>query len=465
MIENPIYLKIAKEFIEKMEAGILKPEDKLPSIRTLSKEFHVNKETIVRAYKYLADENYTYIIKGSGSYVLSKMDYVDKVDETIEMQPFNDENTYEGMINFASGSIKSSLFPVTDFKRAINYVLDRDFGDAFSYEDPKGYPPLRKSIEEYLREMNIITDKENIQIVSGAQQGIDIVSKALLSSNDSVIVESPTYKGAVASFHSRGAFIHSVPMEYDGINITKLERVVQKHRPKFMYIMTNFQNPTGFSYSNKKKLRLLELSEKYDFYILEDDYVNELNYKSNAIAPIKTLDKHSKVLYLKSFSKIFMPGLRLGFLIVPEQLNEIILNIKSATDIATSGLIQRTFDIYLSRGNWNTHVYNMKKVYYKRYKIMVEALNKYMPRNIKYYIPKGGIFFWVELGSIDADELYEYLLKKNIAITPGNIFYIDKKNNAIRLSIASVRSEDIEKGIRVLSDGLRYYIDDLKGEK
>lgn len=457
MIEEPIYLKIAKEFIFKIETGVLNPEDKLPSIRSLSKEFNVNKETIVRAYKYLSDENYTYIIKGSGSYVLSKMDITNKSDETIEMQPFNNENTYDGMINFSSGSVKSSLFPVTDFKKSINYVLDRDFGDAFSYEDAKGYPPLRASISKYLKELNIITDKENIQIVSGAQQGIDIVSKALLSSNDSVIVESPTYKGAVASFLSRGAFIHSVPMEYDGINITKLERVIKKHKPKFMYMMTNFQNPTGFSYSKKKKLKLLELSEKYDFYILEDDYINELNYKSNSIESIKTIDKNSKVLYLKSFSKIFMPGLRLGFLIVPENLNDIILNIKSATDIATSGLIQRTFDIYLSRGNWNNHVHNMKKIYYKRYNIMVNALNKYMPRNIKYYIPKGGIFFWIELPHINVSELYEKLLKKNIAITPGDVFYIDKTSNTIRLSIASVRSEDIEKGIRVLSDELRYY--------
>jgi DNA-binding transcriptional MocR family regulator len=224
--------------------------------------------------------------------------------------------------------------------------------------------------------------------------------------------------------------------------------------------MINCQNPTGYSYSHKKKEQLLELAYKYNMYILEDDYVGELIYSKQKSVSLKSLDDHDQVIYIKSFSKILMPGLRLGFIIVPETLNQIILNAKQATDISTSGLIQRAFDVYLRGGNWEKQLKLMKKIYFKRFEKMVEALNTHLPRSVHYYVPKGGILFWLELPKQkDSRVFFEQIKHMDIAIVPGDMFYYaDRKSNAFRLSIAGVSDEDIEEGVKILSQYLNEFL-------
>ena len=201
---------------------------------------------------------------------------------------------------------KANLFPVTDFKKAINYVLDRDLGEAFGYQEAKGYLSLRESISEYLLNQNIHSTPENIQIISGAQQGLDIVAKSVLNYNDVVLVEAPTYSGAIASFRSRGVKIVQIPMLVDGVNMNKLEEIIKRYQPKMMYTMINCQNPTGYTYSMKKKEELLLLAQKYNMFILEDDYVGELIYSKQNSLSLKSLDNNNQVIYIKSFSKMFL---------------------------------------------------------------------------------------------------------------------------------------------------------------
>jgi DNA-binding transcriptional MocR family regulator len=242
--------------------------------------------------------------------------------------------------------------------------------------------------------------------------------------------------------------------------MNKLEEIIKRYQPKMMYTMVSCQNPTGYTYSQKKKEELLVIAKKYNMYILEDDYVGELIYSKQNMLSLKSMDKYNQVIYIKSFSKILMPGLRLGFMIVPDLLNQSVLNAKQAKDISTSGLIQRAFDVYLRNGQWEKQLKQMKKIYFKRYQKMTEALNKHLPRSVNYYVPKGGILFWIELPkNMDSRLFFETIKFKEIAIVPGDMFYYaDRKSNAIRLSIAAVQENEIEDGIILLCEYLRDFL-------
>ena len=470
-LDTSLYIQIADCIKDLIDNNIYVADDKLPAIRILSDKLNVNNVTIVSAYNLLSEKKITYKIRGSGSYVTPEIDILNAPVEKLEnagnkINKLRDVHidVSENMINFATATPKASLFPVEDFKAAINFVLDRDMGEAFGYQEAKGYLPLRKSISSYLKKVGIDTNYYEIQIISGAQQGLDIVSKAVLKYGDVVIVEAPTYSGAIASFRSRGVKIVQIPIGVDGPDMNKLENLIKRFSPKLMYTMINCQNPTGYSYSNKKKNRLLNFAKQYNMYILEDDYVGELIYTKQKTQPIKAIDLDDKVIYIKSFSKIFMPGLRLGFMVVPKKLNDDIEIAKQATDISTSGLIQRAFDIYLRDGDWEKQLKNMKTIYSLRYEKMKETLNKYLPRRVNYYVPKGGILFWIELPKgFDSRLFYDSIKDSKIIIVPGDLFYYSiEVSSGIRLSIASVNLKEIEEGIMYLSKYIKKFIEDTE---
>ncbi|MCD8158016.1 MAG: PLP-dependent aminotransferase family protein [Clostridiales bacterium] len=242
----PLYRQIADEIYRNTEEGILKAGDMLPPVRKLAEKLGVNPGTVVSAYKYLENRKLVYSKTGSGTYIsgISTEDMVisGRFEEYEEETPLSD-----GSINFSASNPAVELFPVNEFKRALNSVLDEEKGEAFGYEDPKGSPALRETIS---KKFNINRDK--IQIISGAQQGIDIIAGALVAHGDCVIVEKPTYMGAVGAFMSRGANVIGVEIELDGININELEKILPLYKPKLVYIMTYYQTPTAYSYSLEK---------------------------------------------------------------------------------------------------------------------------------------------------------------------------------------------------------------------
>lgn len=459
--KDHIYIQLFNEIKNMIVENVLDSHEKLPPIRKLANHLNVNNVTIVNAYNQLEKYNYVYKKIGSGTFVSPKSVYnqeakinivEDETYEDLELMDRGHIQIREDKINFASGTPTPQLFPIDDFKVVLNEVLDRDKGFAFGYQESMGYYQLRESIAKYLKFYTINTRLENIQIISGAQQGIDVVSKALLNHGDAVIVESPTYTGAIAAFKSRGAKIIEVPILEDGIDLDKLETCLVKYNPKLIYTMPNFQNPTGYSYSPNKKRKLLELASKNSVIIIEDDYLSDLNFYTKDNSTLMSMDENEAVIYIKSFSKIFMPGLRLGFLIVPMKLKDDILMAKHTSDISTSGLIQRTFDLYLRKGIWRKHIGFMKDVYRERFDIMLESLEENFSKNISFVKPKGGINFWVRLPEgFSTNELYSESINKNLLFVPGGVFYpTQRESNCLRLSIASVYPKDIRKGIEQL---------------
>ncbi len=462
---TPLYMQLYTHLKDFVTGGILLPDTRLPSIRQLSAQLGVNQVTVVSAYKELENTGFAYSRAGSGTFVANFLSSPPAdvnntiLDELYQNDDFplvsNDQiRVNEQTVNFASTSPTPDLFPVEDFKVALNDVLERDKGNVFGYQDSQGFHPLRECIAGILQQKSIGCTTESIQIISGAQQGIDVISKAFLNQGDYVVTESPTYTGAIAVFRSRGAQIADVPLEKDGLNLNILEYNLKKYKPKLIYTIPSFQNPTGYSYSNNKRTQVVKLAEKYNAYIIEDDYVSDLDFEGKGFLPLKALDHNNRVIYIKSFSKIFMPGLRLGFMIVPNNLRQNILDAKHTTDISTSGLIQRAFDLYIRKGFWDKHLNFMYGIYKDRYVSITKALDASLPGGITYLKPGGGLNLWLDLPyGFQINSLLKAAASNHIVFAPGRIFYSGSQPqniNNLRLSFAAVYNDQIEKGIETL---------------
>lgn len=446
-----IYNHIKKIIVEKQ----IKENEKLPPIRKLAQHIGVNNTTIVKVYELLENEGYVYKTVGSGTFV--SMIKTSK-DEIIVKK--------DGVIHFESGNPSTDIFPIEDFKSAVNMALSKDGSSIFEYDEGLGSEDLRQKIVYHLQDKGIKTTKENIQVISGAQQGIDIVCKGLINYCDVVFVEEPTYSGAIEVFKSRGAKIVSIPMLDDGIDIGILKLKLEKIKPKLIYTMPNFQNPTGISYSTYKKKKLIELAEKYDFYIVEDDFISDFKFDSHDNKPLKSYDDKNRVIYIKSFSKILMPGLRIGIVDIPSELLKKVLWAKHSSDISTPGLIQRSMYYYMEYFNWNNYLESVEKIYTQKYKFTKNLINAKLSDKLKVRQSNGGINFFLELPrGYSSYDFTRFLLEKGVSVLPGTYFFDNIVDDRFfRINIAKSSIQDIEKGISIISDNLEEFLREYKNK-
>ncbi len=454
----PLYLQLYEQIKDLIEENKLK-EDKLPSIRALAGLLGVNNITVINAYKLLEKEDYIYTIKGSGTFIKNpdlKEESLLSEDGDMALMLSGIFPFLKNSIDFASASPTPEMFPIELFKHALIDVLDRDGGSAFLYPEISGFLPLRESISKFLWDnYSIQAPSDQILITSGGQQGLDIVSKVLIDQGDTIFVENPTYPGAYAAFKSRGAKIIGIPLEDDGINLGVLESYAKRYKPKFIYVMPNYQSPTTISYSMEKKQELLRIAKEYNFYIIEDDFLTDLSFIEDKKVPLKTLDKKDKVVFIKSFSKIFMPGVRIGFMILPQSMYKTIMKAKHSSDISSSGYLQRAFDLYLRNGYWRNHIEDSRNFYKKRYMLMLDELRGLEPYGFSYKPPGGGLSLWVKLPSDwNSINFYEEASKKNVALVPGNVFFTEEgtDQNYIRLSFSAVDEDQIKKGMALIKE-------------
>lgn len=453
--EIPKYIQISKHIKKMIDENSVDDGEKLPSIRKLSKILMVNEVTIVSAYKKLEVEGYAYQKMGSGTYAKRRDTNIKfKKEYSNTLKKISSEDLKKH-VDFTGETTSSEFFPVTVFKDVLNEVLDRDGAEAFAYKESLGYEGLRNSISSFFWDNEV--NSEDILIVSGAQQGIDIVSKSIINVHDNVVVEKPTYGGALTVFKWRRANIYEVDILEDGIDLFQFEDILKKNRIKCFYAMSYFQNPTGATYSLEKKLKILELAELYDFYIVEDDYLSELIYDNKQYKSFKSLDINDRVIYIKSFSKIFLPGIRLGYMISPEKYKEYIQNSKINTDISTSSLMQRALDLYINKDLWKEHIRYLNMAYKDKYDFMLYCIEKYLGTKVSYYTPGGGINFYFKIApdlKINSMELFYKCKNKKILITPGILFYknAEEGNNYFRLSFSEIKKDEIEEGIKIISD-------------
>lgn len=456
--EEALYVQLYRQLREMIVDGKVSHGYLLPPVRKFAAYLGINAGTVMRAYKELENNGYIFSRSGSGSYVA-------ELPETAQMEESGaNESEFDApeaiflnaqwpYINLAGIALSPDLVSVDAFKQVLNEVLDRDKGYAFSYQESQGFYPLRESIAAHLKKYGVKADAGNVQIISGAQQGIDIVAKAFLHYGDYVFTENPTYPGAIAAFRSRGAKIVEVSMRSDGIDMEDLEVKLKKFRPKLIYVMPNLQNPTGYSYSRVKRSRLMGLCRYYRTFILEDDYISELGYGKRQMAPLKAIDRDDRVIYLKSFSKIFMPGLRLAFLTIPEGLIPKILAVKQNSDISTSGLTQRAFDLYLRKGIWHAHIAEICSLYKERYAFTLAMLKKYLPPETHIAIPEGGLSIWIALPEgLSARGVVGRAKQEGVLVTEGESFFPRQApDKYLRVSFATASCREIENGIGIIA--------------
>lgn len=455
---DPLYVQLYEALRVPIVAGKLSHGYLLPPVRKFAQHLGVNAGTVMSAYKLLERHGYIFSRAGSGSYVADIMpspeaqvseELLENVPGLTELLPAAANET---TVNLAGAALNPDLISVDAFKQVLIEVLERDCGRAFDYQESQGFFPLREAVALHLKMRGVQTEACDLQIISGAQQGIDIVSRALLNYGDYVFTENPTYPGAIAAFRARGAKIVEIDMQPDGIALKALEENLKKFRPKLLYVMPNIQNPTGYSYTSARKSRLMGLARYYDAVILEDDYIGELDYGKMPAAPLKAADRDDRVIYLKSFSKIFMPGLRLAFLSMPKRFQNKLLSIKHSSDISTSGLTQRAFDLYLRKGYWHTHILQLRERYHQLCSQTLEALDASMPPGTLYTKPCGGLAVWLRLpDGISARQIAHEAKQRDILLAEGSIFFPRQAPDAyLRISFATANIDQLRRGIAVV---------------
>lgn len=453
---HKIYLQIYDSIKNIIDNGEVTSHEKLPSIRQVAIKFDINTLTVLKAYDLLEKNNYIYKIAGKGCFVKEKNNIISNTQKPV----INAFTILNNNINFSSATPSEEVYPIAIFHEIINDIFKIYKEQAFKYTNTQGLYELRSIISEKLKDSQIFTSPENIQIVSGAQQALDLVKKIINKrKNTTMVVTNPTYYGAINTF-SDAAKIISIPIEDDGVNIEKLEKVLETNKVDFFYCMINFQSPIGITWSMIKKKKLLELSLKYNFTIIEDDCLSPLYYYNNKTFPLKTLDEKNKVIYINSYSKLIMPGLRLGYMILPNNLVSDIVALKFYSDISSSSLMQRALFLFLQRGYWEPHMKNIRNIFRKKYELMLSLVKDIKELEIP-YLPKGGFYLWVKLPhGLNSNLFYNVLKSKNISILPDSVFYPQETpiNNFIRISFAATSEDEIKLGMEIIKKTLDEFL-------
>ncbi|MDR3259083.1 MAG: PLP-dependent aminotransferase family protein [Fusobacteriaceae bacterium] len=452
---HKIYLQLYDAIKNIIENEEIMPNEKLPSIRQIAIKFNINTITVLKAYDLLEKHNYIYKISGKGCFVKEK----NKLMSNTQKPVINNFAIMNKNINFASATPSAELYPVHIFQEIINEIFNNYGEKVFNYFSTQGLLELREIITEKLKNNNIDTSSNNIQIVSGSQQALDLIKKIIFKrKTTTIVVTNPTYYGAINTFSEITKMI-SVPIEKDGINIDEMEKVLQKNKVDFIYTMINFESPTGISWSTEKKRKILEFSEKYNFTIIEDDCLSHLYYYNNVSIPLKAMDTKNKVIYINSFSKLIMPGLRLGYMVVPTNLISYIIAAKFSSDISSSGLMQMALHLFLKRGYMEPHIEKMRTIFREKYELTLSLLQEIKEIEVS-YIPNGGFYIWIKLPKgLNSNVFYNVLKDRNVSILPDSVFYQNEelKNDHMRLSFAAVTEKEIKTGIEIIKKSLEEF--------
>ncbi len=359
------------------------------------------------------------------------------------------------VISLAGGNPNPELFPAEALSDISARVLKENPVTALQYGITEGYTPLREAIRERLSRIeNIGTERDDLIVVSGGQQGIELATKCLVNEGDTVIVEQPSFIGATNAFRSYGAKLVGVPVEEDGMNLEALEKTIAENKNiRFIYTIPTFQNPMGVTMSLEKRKRLYEIALKNGILILEDNPYGELTFDGVKTPTIKSMDKDGIVMYSGSFSKILAPGLRLGFLCAPKEIISKVVVAKQVSDVHTPMLPQLLATEYMAQFDLDALIVKMRESYAHKCKTMLSAMDEYFPEDISYTRPGGGLFIWCDLGhSLDTFELSKAAIEQKVVYVPGNTFMVDmdKPCSALRLNYSTMTDEKIIEGIRRL---------------
>lgn len=368
--------------------------------------------------------------------------------------------TMPEVISFAGGLPAPELFPLEELKKVDVEILSKEGQLAVQYGTTEGYLPLREKIAARMKKaFQVDCTPEEIVITSGSQQGLSLLAQIFLNKDDVILVESPTYLGAINAFKLCEPKFVEVPTDEKGIIPEELEKILAEYgdRVRLMYVIPEFQNPTGITWPMERRKAFMDIVNKYDFPVIEDDPYGELRYDGDVVPSLKSMDTKGNIIFLGSFSKIFMPGLRVAWMVADPVIIDKVVKLKQAVDLQSSSFAQRQASYFIDMFDLDAHVEKIKALYGKRRTLMYDSMKEYFPEGVTFTYPEGGLFTWVTLPeNMDAKEIMPKVLEKNVAYVPGGPFYPNGGNaNHFRLNYSNMPEDRIVEGIKRLGAVLK----------
>jgi 2-aminoadipate transaminase len=481
----PLYVQLRDQLRALVHAGDLRPGDRIPASRELATMLGVHRTTVANAYAELESEGLIQghvgrgtFIKGNGNglkltpppppvlngngEIRWELLFADERGEEVLSRLM--AGVPEGALSFVMACPAEEYFPVEELQTCVHAVLRREARDVLNLGPSDGYPPLKEALLEMLHRDGIPAKDENLLVTDGCQQSFDLISKAFVRPGDSVILENPTYPGAVAIFNGARARCLGVPMRTHaepgatlGLDLEALEATLAANRVKLIVLNPDFQNPTGTSMPLASRRKVLELAARHQVPIVEDHIYARLHSREERLPSLKQLDRSNLVIHIDSFAKVAFPGLRVGWVVAPAAAIERLRIVKQTTDLHTDQLAQATLAEFLRRGLFSKHLAKMRKIYSSRLAALDEALRKYMPEGTRWVKPEGGMCLWLELPlGFDATELLIHVKERGVLFAPGRYFYVQGPlPNTLRLGFAALDEKQITRGVATIADLLR----------
>lgn len=452
---DPKYLTLVRDFAGRISSGAWRPGSRLPSIREAALAYGCSKNTVIRAYDELERRHLVFGVAKSGYYV------VEKQSESAGVAGGNGaaaNGAANLAIDLASAAPDETAMPYEDFRHCLNRAIDLYRDKLFGYNDPQGLFTLRETLQKHLYGDQVFAGAERLFVVSGAQQALHLlVGMPFPNGKSRILVEQPTYFGILRSIALQRQTAIGVMRTPAGLDWDELERQFRHNDIKFFYTVPRFNNPYGLSYTMEEKRRLVRLAERYDVYIVEDDYLADLDTDAKS-DPMAAISGARRVIYVKSFSKTVLPGMRLGLACVPEKLAPIFLQHKAAADSGTSVLTQGALEIYLKSGMFDRHAARVRGLYARRMRVLGE-MEAALPEAVRLRVPASGVFAAIELPSgVRSEAIVSRLADKGVKVTGGARLFLPnaQAHGLLRVSIMRADEREIRSGMERIARELEH---------
>ncbi|MGG0413381.1 PLP-dependent aminotransferase family protein [Peribacillus simplex] len=462
--------QIYQSIVDHIRSGLLQEGMQLPSVRDLSNQLGVSLVTVVKGYNKLEEEKFTISIQGKGTFVnAEKRDMINtrqealsfnwqlSVQDYLPRSQFAQFHHVPEKIHLSSSMIDPGLLPNRYLEQEVHQVLSENPKILSQYGNIQGDEQLRNAMYEYLKRLEVPTAPDNIIVTSGSQQGIDLIARTFVGPGDVVVMEAPTYPGAIDVFRGRGATILTVPVDDSGIRVDILQNLCDKYKPKIIYTIPTFHNPTGAVMTLKRRRQMLDIAQSIQCIIIEDDPCSEIYFDKKPPASIKSMDQYGHVVYLKSLTKTLAPGCRIGILAASGSIFKRLLAAKANTDLGSPLLTQKAILPFIKSQRMIDHTKKLRTALKIRRDLVLELLSQHAPSEISWVIPKGGLNLWLTLPSwMDTNHLLLEAKKQQVTFLPGSACYpADQENQHLRVSYSYMNEQLLRQGITILCNILQ----------
>lgn len=454
--DRPLFVQIREQIQQYIANKTLLPGMRLPPVRVLARQLGINQITVAKAYRELAENNLAEGRRGAGSFIRGYEERISRVaSERVGTKPLLAERLFElarapGVIAFSSNYPIADSKTIQAFRASMIHASEESLDDCFLYDLPLGRIKLREQIQRGLESESISVDASNIMVTSGAQQGVDLTIRALVKPGKPVIMEQPAYYGVINAARGMHARILEVPLQPDGMDLNILEHHLVRSHAQLIYTNPTFQNPSGVTMSEEKRRALLVLARRHGAVIIEDDHSHELRFSGKPVPAIRALaGPDDLVLYSRGFGKTILPGIRLGYLVMPDALRQRLLATRAYADLHSNVFMQEVLARFLSQRHHLKTVSRLRQKYGGRQQTLYKGLVAGMPEGTIVHKPEGGLSLWLTLPEgADSSELYFRAVRRGVAFLAGDVFYAAPSHpRSLRVSFGFNKDDEIEEGV------------------